>query len=162
MLQRTCKKISIDFLILDFLNHVIHNNVHWCFSFLGVSWVCLFLYQGVDFSYSSHSSSIYIWGCNFCVGQMRSLIWMCLNNTIDFCQMRSLIWMCLNNTIDFCIFHFVFLLWQFCKLAFFTWLNRIWSIGYTSIPTFFIFFRNVEFRTFTWTATFAFTGVSSE
>ena len=34
MLQRTCKKVSI-----DFLNHVIPNNEHRSFRFLGISWV---------------------------------------------------------------------------------------------------------------------------
>ena len=147
MLQRTCKKVSI-----DFLNHAIPNDEHWCFRFLGVSWILrwwwwfisFFIRESIFFIHCM-THLIYIWRFNSCVGQMNCFIWMCL-----------------NDAIKLYIFHSAFLLCKFCKLAI-IWLDGIWSSGYRSIATFFIYFRNVvEFRTFTWTATIAFTGVSSE
>ena len=148
MLQWTCKKVSI-----DFLKHAIPNHEQWCFRFLGVSWVLkwwwwfiTFFIRGSIFLIHYMAHLIYIWRCNSCVGQVRCFIWICL-----------------NNTINLYIFHSASFLCKFCKLAFIIWLDGIWSSGYTSIATFFIYFRNVvKFWTFTWTATTVFTAVTSE
>ena len=64
MLQRNCKKVSI-----DFLNHAIPNDEHWCFRFLGVSWVLRwwwwfisFFIRGSIFLIYYMAHVIYIWG----------------------------------------------------------------------------------------------------
>ena len=103
MLQRTCKKVSI-----DFLNHAIPNDEHWCFRFLGVSWVLRwwwwfisFFIRGSIFLIYYMAHLIYIWGCNSCVGQVRCFIWICLNNTLFLCFDNFVNWRSLSDWMGF-------------------------------------------------------------
>ena len=83
------------------VNNAIPNDEHWCFRFMEVSWVLrwwwwfiFFFIRGSIYFIRYITHLIYIWGSNFCVAQMRSFIWTCLNNNINLYTFHSAFLLC--------------------------------------------------------------------